>query len=247
MIAPLAGEAEVALSLVVPTFNEIENLREFLAAVRVTLDEALPARYEVIVVDDDSPDGTWEAAARLAADFPQLRVVRRIGETGLARAVMRGWQVGRGAVLGTINADFQHPPEVLARMIERLSEADLVVATRHGDGGSLGDWGLTRRVTSWGAGLIGRLLLPAVFARISDPLSGCYFVRRASIQGIELRPLGYKSLMEIMVRGNIGRIRECGYQMRKRSRGKSKVHALHPLQYIRHVFRLRSVSRRRAR
>jgi dolichol-phosphate mannosyltransferase len=232
---------------VVPTFNEIENLREFLAAVRVTLDEALPGRYEVIVVDDDSPDGTWEAAARIAADFPQLRVVRRTGETGLARAVMRGWQVGRGGVLGTINADFQHPPEVLSRMIERLSEADLVIATRHGDGGSLGDWGLTRRVTSWGAGIIGRLLLPAVFARISDPLSGCYFVRRACVQGIELRPLGYKSLMELMVRGDVGRIRECGYEMRKRSRGKSKVHALHPLQYIRHVFRLRFVSRRRAR
>jgi dolichol-phosphate mannosyltransferase len=104
-----------------------------------------------------------------------------------------------------------------------------------------------RRLTSWGAGILGRLLLPAVFARVSDPLSGCYFVRRASIQGIELNPLGYKSLMEIMVRGDVRRIRECGYQMRKRSRGKSKVHALHPLQYMRHVFRLRSVSRRRGR
>jgi dolichol-phosphate mannosyltransferase len=243
----LAGDAGLALSLVVPTFNEIENLREFLGAVRITLDEALPGSYEVIVVDDDSPDGTWEAAAKMAAEFPQLRVVRRAGETGLARAVMRGWQVGRGAVLGTINADFQHPPEVLARMIERLTGADVVVATRHGDGGSLGDWGMMRRVTSWGAGIIGRLLLPAVFARVSDPLSGCYFVRRSSIQDIELKPLGYKSLMEVLVRGEVSSIHECGYQMRKRSRGKSKVHALHPVQYVRHVFRLRSASRRPGR
>lgn len=232
------------LSLVVPTFNEIDNLCEFLRAVRLTLDAALPGQYEVIVVDDDSPDRTWEAAAGMTGDFPQLRVVRRCGERGLARAVIRGWQVSQGAVVGTINADFQHPPEMLGKMVQRIADADLVVATRHGDGGSLGDWGLVRRVTSWGASVIGRILLPEVFARISDPLSGCYFVRRTAIQGAELKPLGYKSLMEVVVRGKIQRIRECGYEMRKRNRGKSKVHALHPFQYIRHVFRLRAESRR---
>jgi len=245
LIVPrLSVEPEsVALSLVVPTYNEIENLCEFLAAVRVSLDEALPGRYEVIVVDDDSPDRTWEAAARVGADFPQLRVMRREGERGLARAVIRGWQVARGAVLGTINADFQHPPEMLSRMVKRMDGADLVVATRHGDGGGLGDWQLKRRVTSWGAAVIGCVLLPEVFDRISDPLSGCYFVRREAIQGIELKPLGYKSLMEVVVRGNVREIRECGYEMRKRQRGKSKVHALHPVKYIRHVFRLRAASR----
>jgi dolichol-phosphate mannosyltransferase len=248
IVPPLEGQREgPVLSVVVPTFNEIENLCDFLAAVRHTLDAAMPGSYEVIVVDDDSPDGTWEAAARLAAGFPQLRVVRRCHERGLARAVIRGWQVARGAVLGTINADFQHPPELLARMVPRVADSDLVVATRHGDGGSLGDWGFKRRVTSWGAGRIGRVLLPEVFARISDPLSGCYLIRREAIQGIELKPLGYKSLMEVVIRGRVRRIRECGYEMRKRHRGKSKVHALHPLQYVRHVFRLRAESRRQRR
>ncbi len=235
------------LSVVVPTFNEIENLCDFLAAVRRSLDAALPGNYEIIVVDDDSPDGTWEAAARMAAGFPQLRVVRRVGERGLARAVIRGWQAARGSVLGTINADFQHPPELLGRMVARLAESDLVVATRHGDGGSLGDWGVKRRLTSWGAGLIGRILLPEVFQRISDPLSGCYLIRREAIAGTELRPLGYKSLMEVVIRGRVRGIRECGYEMRKRNRGKSKVHALHPVQYVRHVFRLRAESRRQRR
>jgi dolichol-phosphate mannosyltransferase len=248
IVPALEGESmRPLLSLVVPTFNEIENLCEFLTAVRSTLDAALPRDYEVIVVDDDSPDRTWEAAACMTTAFPQLRVVRRCQERGLARAVIRGWQVARGAVLGTINADFQHPPEMLARMIERMADSDLVVATRHGDGGSLGDWGFKRRITSWGAGLIGQVLLPEVFARISDPLSGCYFIRREAIQGIELKPLGYKSLMEVVIRGNVGRIRECGYEMRKRSRGKSKVHALHPVEYIRHVVRLRAESRRQRR
>jgi dolichol-phosphate mannosyltransferase len=246
IVAPTGDPDPPALSLVVPTLKERENIVDFLAEVRRALDAALPGRYEVIVVDDDSPDGTCEMAAGLMDGFPELRVVRRRNEGGLAVAVIRGWQLSRGEMLGTINADFQHPPAVLPRMIERMAEADLVVATRHGDGGSLGDWGPVRRFSSWGASCIGRMLLPPVFARVSDPLSGCYFVRRQAIQGVELKPLGYKSLMEVMVRGEVRRIRECGYEMRKRSRGQSKVHALHPLQYVRHVWRLRAAARKRA-
>jgi dolichol-phosphate mannosyltransferase len=232
-----------ALSLVVPTLNESENIVDFLAGVRRNLDLALPGDYEVIVVDDDSADRTWEIAAGLMGDFPELRVVRRQNECGLAVAVIRGWQVARGRILGTINADFQHPPDVLPRLIERVDGADLVVATRHGDGGGVGDWGLMRQMTSWGAARIGRWLLPEVYARVSDPLSGCYLVRRRAIHGTELRPLGYKSLMELLVRGSVREIHECGYQMRKRERGQSKVHALHPWQYLRHVFRLRAAAR----
>jgi dolichol-phosphate mannosyltransferase len=179
--------------------------------------------------------------------FPELRVVRRQNEGGLAVAVIRGWQVARGGILGTINADFQHPPGVLARLLERQAGADLVVATRHSDGGGLGDWGLTRRITSWGAAQIGKWLLPEVYTRVSDPLSGCYLVRRSAIAGTELRPLGYKSLMEILVRGKVREIHECGYEMHKRERGQSKVHALHPLLYIRHVLRLRAAARERSR
>ena len=245
--AVAASEGQPLLSLVVPTLNESENIADFLAAVRHTLDASLPGRYEVIVVDDDSADRTWEIAAHLRQGFPELRVVRRQREGGLAVAVIRGWQVARGQILGTINADFQHPPATLAAMVARLDGADLVVATRHGDGGRLGDWGLMRRVTSWGAAAIGRVVLPEVFARLSDPLSGCYLVRREAIEGIELAPLGYKSLMEVVVRGAVRSVHECGYEMRKRSRGKSKVHALHPLQYIRHVLRLRAAARERRR
>jgi dolichol-phosphate mannosyltransferase len=233
------------LSLVVPTLNERENIADFLAAVRRNLDTSIPGDYEVIVVDDDSADRTWEIAAGLMTHFPELRVVRRQNEGGLAVAVIRGWQVARGRILGTINADFQHPPDVLPRLVERATGADLVVATRHSDGGGLGDWGPMRRLSSWGAAHIGRWLLPEVYARVSDPLSGCYLIRRKAIEGAELRPLGYKSLMEILVRGRVGEIHECGYQMRKRVRGQSKVHALHPWQYLRHVFRLRAAVKSR--
>ena len=100
------GAAQPVLSLVVPTLNESENIADFLAAVRHTLDQALPGQYEVIVVDDDSADRTWEIAGRLRERFRELRVVRRQNEGGLAVAVIRGWQVARGKILGTINADF---------------------------------------------------------------------------------------------------------------------------------------------
>jgi dolichol-phosphate mannosyltransferase len=247
VIAPLDNaQPAPALSLIIPTLNEAENISEFLTQVRSTLDSVLPGRYEIIVVDDCSLDRTGEIAARLASGFAELRVVRRKNETGLARAVIRGWQVARGETLGTINADFQHPPAVLASMIARLPGADLVVATRHAEGGGLGDWGLVRRAASWGAAVIGRIVLPQVFARVSDPLSGCYMVRRQAIEGVELRPIGYKSLMELLVRGRIGPIRECGYEMRKRERGKSKVRAIQPFQFVSHVMRLRAAVRERA-
>jgi len=246
LIVPAVDESGApALSLVVPTLNERENIAEFLQAVRQNLDAVIPRDYEVIVVDDDSADGTWEVAAAMVAEFPELRVVRRQNEAGLAVAVIRGWQVSRGRMVGTINADFQHPPDVLVKLVERANGADLVVATRHSDGGGLGDWGLMRRLSSWGAARIGRVLLPEVYARVSDPLSGCYLVRRRAIEGVELRPLGYKSLMEVLVRGRVGEIRECGYEMRRRVRGHSKVRALHPFQYLHHVFRLRAVRRTR--
>ncbi len=246
VVPPVSGAGcALELSLIVPTLNEGENIRAFLDAVRQNLDAALPGRYEVIVVDDDSADRTWETAAGMMPDFPELRVVRRQNEGGLAAAVIRGWQTSRGQWVGTINADFQHPPEVLPRLLERAGDADLVVATRHADGGGLGDWGLLRRAASWGAARISRWLLPEVFARVSDPLSGCYLVRRAAIEGVELRPLGYKSLMEILVRGRIGAIHECGYEMRKRVLGESKVRAIHPYQYVRHLLRLRAARRER--
>ncbi len=242
--AVIAEPGQPELSLVVPTLNEAENIADFLAAVRRTLDACLPGRYEVIVVDDDSADGTGVIAAGLMESFPQLRVVSRHQEAGLAAAVIRGWQLSRGRTLGTINADFQHPPAVLATMWERHT-GSLTVATRHSDGGGLGDWGVRRRILSWGANRIGRCLLPEACARVSDPLSGCYLLRREVIAGIELRPLGYKSLLEILVRGNVREIHECGYQMHERERGYSKVRALQPLQYLRHMLRLRAAARER--
>lgn len=232
------------LSLVIPTFNEAENIRPFLRAVGGMLDHEFPARYELIVVDDNSPDGTCAQAAEAANQLPHVRVVRREQERGLACAVVRGWQMSQGEVLGTMNADFQHPPAVLRSMIRQLGDADLVIASRHVEGGGCGDWEIGRRIASHGAHMLGKLLVPEIFRRVADPLSGCYFVRRSAIEGIEFRPVGYKTLIEILVRGRVDRIRECGYQMRRRCRGLSKVGVRQHFEYIQHLVQLRRELRR---
>lgn len=240
LAVPAGGESKV--SVVVPTYNEAENIGEFLPALGRVLEEAAPGAWEIVLVDDDSPDRTWEIAAALTG-LPGLRVVRRRGERGLARAVIRGMQAARGDVLGTINADFQHPPEVMGAMVPAIAGADLAVASRYMAGGGLGNWRGSRRLTASAARLCGRLLLPHVFARLTDPLSGCYLVRRSAIAGVELDPLGYKTLIEFAARGRIGTVRECPYQMRDRARGASKAGGRQTLEYLRHLLRLRNASR----
>src|SRR5579864_2093448 len=110
-ISKSGGAPSIDLSIVLPTLNEARNLERMVPLVDSVLRE-LRVSYELIVVDDNSPDATWEKALNLSRTVPALPVMRRTGERGLATAVIRGWQAARGRVLGVIDADLQHPPEV---------------------------------------------------------------------------------------------------------------------------------------
>src|SRR5439155_767088 len=154
-IAPHRG-APVKLSLVVPTYNESRNLEELIGRLAALLDGFLPGAYELIVVDDDSPDQTWALALRLADRCRSLRVMRRRGEKGLSTAVVRGWQAAQGEVLAVIDGDLQHPPEVVEKLWAAIAQgADLAVGSRHAGGGGLGDWSALRRGLSRAAQLVG--------------------------------------------------------------------------------------------
>jgi dolichol-phosphate mannosyltransferase len=230
----------VKLSLVIPTFNEARNLPELIGRLSAVLDGCLADAYELLVVDDDSPDETWALALRLADRFPALRVIRRRGEKGLSTAVIRGWQAARGEVLAVIDADLQHPPEAVERLWGQIAGgADLAVASRHSDGGGMSGWSALRRVLSRGAQLLGLCVLPGVVGRVSDPMSGYFMVRRSAISGVVLSPLGYKILIEVIGRGRIGRVAEVGYVFRERVAGESKATAKVYLEYVRHLVRLR--------
>jgi dolichol-phosphate mannosyltransferase len=240
---PIEAEASarrIRLSLVVPTYNESKNIRELVQRLTDLLEPLLDGEYELVVVDDDSPDRTWEIAESLTAQYPRVRVMRRVGERGLGSAVIRGWQVARGDVLAVIDSDLQHPPEVTVQLWSEIERgADLAVASRHTDGGGVSTWSMSRRVLSRGAQLLGLMLLPGVLGRVSDPMSGYFMVRREAIGGRRMSPLGYKILIEVIGRGKIRWIGEVGYVFRERAEGESKVTWRLYVDYLRHLARLR--------
>jgi dolichol-phosphate mannosyltransferase len=195
-------DRRILLSLVIPTYNEGKNVQKIVRLLSQQLDAALPEAYELIVVDDNSRDRTWEIAQEIMPDYPQLRVMRRIEERGLSTAVIRGWQAARGEVLGVIDADLQHPPELLLKLWGEIKRGgDLAVASRHVEGGGVSDWSVIRRFLSRGAQTLGLIILPEVIGRVSDPMSGYFMVRRRCIAGRTLSPLGYKILIEVLARG----------------------------------------------
>jgi dolichol-phosphate mannosyltransferase len=237
-------EASLFFSLVVPTYNESQNIQQLVRVLSGLLDHALPDNYELIVVDDDSPDRTWEVAQQLMPEFPALRVMRRQTERGLSTAVIRGWQAARGEVLGVIDGDLQHPPEVLLKLLRSIQNgADLSVASRHIEGGGTSDWGIIRRFLSRGAQMLGLMILPNVVGRVSDPMSGYFMVRRSAIVDTLLQPYGYKILLEVIGRGRVDRIIEVGYVFQERKEGESKVTWRQYVEYLLHLAKLRSRGR----
>lgn len=153
------SEFAIRLSLIIPTYKESENVRPIVQQLTQLLDGVIPHEYELIIVDDDSPDLTWKVAAELIPEFPQLRVMRRQEERGLSTAVIRGWQVARGEILGVIDADLQHPPESLLQLLSEIERgADLAVGSRHVEGGGVSDWSVIRRFLSRGAQVLGLII-----------------------------------------------------------------------------------------
>ncbi len=214
---------ELLLSLVIPTYNERGNLAPLLEELRGLLDDAAPNLYELIVVDDDSPDRTWELAEEISCDFPQVRVLRRKAERGLSAAVVAGWKIARGTIWGVIDADLQHPPAVIVPLLAAMADdVDLAVATRHLPGGGVSDWKWSRRILSRGAQAVAVALVPAA-RLVSDPMSGFFLVRAVALPLERINPLGYKILLDVLAQGNLRDIREVPYVFRERSSGGSKV------------------------
>lgn len=231
----------LALSVVLPTYNERENIGELVERLTATLHAQLGDSFELIVVDNDSPDRTWEFASDLAQSNPHLCVVRRCGEQGLATAVVRGWQIARGEVLAVMDTDLQHPPEVMPKLwaLAQQDGVDLAVASRRLRGGSFGDFSFARRMVSRAARLIGLVFLPHVFRRVSDPMSGCFAVRRSSLENLTLDPRGYKILIELLGRATIRGVGEVGYTFAARRGGRSKATLGVFLDYLLQLLQLR--------
>ena len=227
------------ISIVLPTYNEARSIQEVLCRASEALRKA-EEDHELIVVDDSSPDRTADLAEALASKIP-VRVLRRPGRQGLATAVVDGWSIARGEMLGVMDADLQHPPEVLTRLVSALRDknVDVAIATRSGPGGgSAAEWRWMRRLTSWAARHLAACVLPRTLADLSDPMSGMFLIRARALQGVRLEPTGYKILLEVLGKAHYSELVEVPFVFQARSLGSSKLGMRESLQYLAHLGRL---------
>lgn len=199
-------------------------MRPLLEGLGVSL-ARVPIDYELIVVDDDSSDGTAEVAREYAKQDPRVRVFVRRGQRGLAGAVLHGWAQTDADLLGVIDADLQHPPQVLPKLIEPVMNGnDIAIASRyvssHDNG--LGDWNKLRAFISRAGTLVTAPLQKKKNMNVKDPLSGFFVLRRECIEGVDLQPEGFKLLLDILVRGRVQRPVEVPFHFGLRHAGKSK-------------------------
>jgi dolichol-phosphate mannosyltransferase len=235
------GELTGAVSLIVPTRNEAANISELLVRLG-----RLPAGVlgEVIFVDD-SDDDTPAAVAYLAGsvDFAVDVVHREPGDRldGLSGAVVEGFRRARGEWLAVMDGDLQHPPEVLADLLAtgESAGADLVCATRNRCGGGRAGLGAARDVISRSFAVSARRAFPRRLRGVSDPMSGFFLVRRSVLDPEALHPIGFKILLEILVRTPGLRRSEVGYEFAPRFAGDSKASLREGVVYLRHLARLR--------
>jgi dolichol-phosphate mannosyltransferase len=209
------------LALVIPTFREAGNIRTLLTHVGAVL-APMGVPYEILVVDDDSCDGTEEAVAAFAQEDARVRLVVRKGERGLSGAILDGWQRTDASILGVMDADLQHPPELLPELLASiLSGRDLVIGSRYARSGCLGEWRGARKLISAGAVWVTWPLQKRRLAA-KDPMSGFFLVRRRCVEEIMFQRRGFKLLLEILVRGRVQSVEEIPFRFGVRCQGSSK-------------------------
>jgi len=225
------------LSVIVPTYNERDNIVTLLERVESSLKGR---RFELIVVDDNSPDGTADVAYKASERYGNVKVIRRPAKLGLGSAVTEGARVAKANVLAVMDADLQHPPELLPKMLDKINEGfDIVVASRYIRGGGIEGWGLWRRLVSRVAIALAKLALPRVRG-FKDSMSGFFMFKRGVIDGVELKPKGFKVLLEILVKGKWNAATELPYMFKPRLKGKSKLNTKEVYSYIKYLLELSS-------
>jgi dolichol-phosphate mannosyltransferase len=225
--------------MVVPTYNERDRLAELVGALFGAA-RSVGVELEVVIVDDNSPDGTGALADELARN-ERIQVVHRAGKLGLGTAVVAGFAVASADIVGVMDADFSHPPALVPRMLAafRATGADVLVASRYIRGGSTPNWPLARRLMSRLACLLARPLSP-----IRDATSGFFLIRRSTARGVSIQAGGFKICLELIMRARPGRLVEMPYQFDDREQGESKMSLREAAGYL---FQLKDLYRLRWR
>jgi dolichol-phosphate mannosyltransferase len=224
-------------SIVIPTYNEAAGIERLLRALDATF-KANALDGEVIVVDDNSPDGTGAVVDRLSGELP-VRCLHRAGKLGLSSAVIEGWNFARkeSVALGAMDADFSHDIAALPAMVQALESGGygLAVGSRYVPGGGITNWPMRRIVTSRVACALARPL-----TRVKDVTSGYFLVRRDALEGVTLDPIGFKIGLEVIAKAHYGKAIEVPYVFTDRVEGVSKLNEREIFNYLKQLSRLYS-------
>jgi len=216
------------LSIVVPSFNESGNVRPLVEQ----LDAALANIDHEIVFVDDSKDNTPDVIREIMKEKPHVRLEHRVGETGLATAVLKGFSLAEGDYIAVMDADLQHPPAILKYMYYALEEGyDFCIPSRFIPGGSDGGLNLYRKFVSGVARYIGKIALPCL-RKVTDPTSGLFMFKREALKDADLQPIGWKIMVEVLAMCTYDSIIEIPYTFQDREAGESKLSGKVTMEYL---------------
>jgi dolichol-phosphate mannosyltransferase len=225
------GFSEKSFALVIPTLNEAGNIDTVLSQLTAVLSDS-QYDYEIVVVDDGSTDGTVEKVRNWTKRDLRIRLISRSGERGLAGAVLYGWTHCRANLLGVMDADLQHPPELLPRLLKEAEWADIAIASRYAHNDGTRGWNPLRVAVSRMSTFVAAPLISRKNLRVTDPMSGFFVTHRRCIEGLTFQTAGFKLLLEILVRGRIRTAREIPYHFGRRHAGRSKANAAVAYHYL---------------
>lgn len=224
------------VSIILPSFNEGKNVIAITHRILAALAN-MSINYEIWFIDD-SRDNTPQLLETLSKQFPQVHYLHRQNARGLGQAVVDGFQQAQGKYLIVMDADLQHPPELLPSIIDHLlNGCDIVIPSRFIKGGSDGGLNIFRKFVSWGARKIGQFAIKK-FRHFSDCTGGYFGLKREVIDGIHLNPTSWKILIEILVKGNYTYAQEIPYHFVARDTGHSKMSLKEQWNYLKHIAEL---------
>ncbi len=219
------------LTVIIPTFKEEANIRNIVTEVDAVF-KRNNLKGEILIVDDNSPDGTISIVNEIKNTKPNVNIIVRLADHGLSQSVAEGFVHASSDILVVIDADLSHPPALIPTMYrEIMGGYDIVIGSRYMDGGGIKKWPLKRRVISLGATFLGRLLFPDV----SDPVSGFFAVRKSVVANAQLKPRGYKILLEVLGKGNWEKDKEIPFEFVDREIGSSKLKLKTIIEYAQQV------------
>jgi dolichol-phosphate mannosyltransferase len=233
--APTVPATQFKFSIVVPTYKEAGGIERLIT----TLTEIFKTNGldgEIVVVDDNSPDGTGDIVDRLEREGYPVRCLHRPGKLGLSSGVIDGWKFARpeSQALGAMDADFSHDATILPEMVKALANGyGLAIGSRYVRGGGISNWPLKRKITSLVAIALAKPLTP-----VRDITSGYFLVRREALDGVELDPIGFKIGLEVIAKARYGRAIEVPYVFTDRIAGESKLNSNEIFNYLRQLRRI---------